>query len=100
VVVRNIQVILTETASRFYASAHFDGSDNGSVVQLTPVGAAPEVRIDPLRKFGEPLVRSVRTEIIAEQVRAGESIDSIAELYELTRRVSQSCVVSKTVTGR
>jgi uncharacterized protein (DUF433 family) len=30
-------------------------------------------------------VRSVRTEVIAEQVRAGETIDAIAELYELPR---------------
>jgi uncharacterized protein (DUF433 family) len=99
VVVRNNQVMLTEPASRFYASAQFDESADGSVVQLTPVDAAPEVRIDPLRQFGEPVVRSVRTEIIAEQVRAGESIDTIAELYELTRREVESAVRFELIVG-
>jgi uncharacterized protein (DUF433 family) len=38
-----------------------------------------------VRGFGEPVVRNVRTEIIAELFRAAESPDSIAELYELAR---------------
>ncbi len=37
------------------------------------------------RQFGEPVGDSVRTEIISEQVRAGEPIDAIAELYDLPR---------------
>lgn len=40
--------------------------------------------MDPLRQFGEPVVRSVRTEIIAELVRAGDSPEMIADLYERT----------------
>jgi uncharacterized protein (DUF433 family) len=41
------------------------------------------VQIDPLRGFGEPVVRGVRTEIINELFRAGETPDGIAETYEL-----------------
>jgi len=44
-----------------------------------------QVAIDPLRGFGEPVVRNVRTEIIVELFRAGESPEGISEIYELGR---------------
>ena len=59
---------------------------------LHPVTEIEEVVIDPLRQFGEPVVRSVRTEIISEQVRAGESIDAIANIYELSRASVEAAV--------
>jgi uncharacterized protein (DUF433 family) len=84
VVVRNNQVVLTDPAERFSRAATFRPSD-GVVEMLRPHAEIAEVVLDPLRQFGEPVVRSVRTEIISEQVRAGESIDTIAEIYELPR---------------
>lgn len=44
------------------------------------------VVIDPLRGFGDPVVRgrNVPTSVIAELVRAGDTPDMIADLYELT----------------
>jgi uncharacterized protein (DUF433 family) len=39
---------------------------------------------DPPRQFGEPVVRSVPTEVIAEQLRAGETLEGLAELFELS----------------
>ena len=39
--------------------------------------------IDPLRGLGEPVVRAVRTEILAEQFRAGEQPETIAADYNL-----------------
>ena len=51
----------------------------------------PQIR-HPLRQFGEPVVRSVRTEIIAEQIRAGESIDAIVDIYELDRKQVEAAV--------
>lgn len=88
VVIRNDQIVLTEPALRFYRAATFasqNGAGDGIVEQLHPVTEIDDVVIHPLRQFGEPVVRSVRTEIIAEQVRAGEPIDAIAEFYELPR---------------
>lgn len=82
VLVRNDQLVLTDPAQNFFESAQFSQAAD-IVERLRPVKEIREVFIDPLRQFGEPVVRSVRTEIIAEQVRAGESIASIAELYEL-----------------
>ena len=84
VLVRNGQLVLTAPAEKFFQAAQFSGGVD-VVARLRPVTEIPEVLLDPLRQFGEPAVRSVRTEIIAEQVRAGEPIDTIAEIYELPR---------------
>lgn len=84
VVVRNDQLVLADPAARFKRSVVFRKSDQ-IVERLRPHADIKEVEIDPLRQFGEPVVRSVRTEIISEQVRAGERLDTIAELYELPR---------------
>lgn len=89
VVVRSGQGVLTwsKPAEGFRSSVEWT-SKNGADPQprrLRPIRDLPEVTIDPLRGFGEPVVRGVRTEIIAELMRAGESPDKIAELYELQR---------------
>jgi uncharacterized protein (DUF433 family) len=89
VVVRNEQVVLADPAERFRRSAEFgkNGTAASVVVTLRPHSEIAEVVLDPLRQFGEPIVRGRRvpTEVIAENVRAGESLDSIAEVYELDR---------------
>ena len=82
VVVRNGQIILTPPAALFYESAEFSNGE-GLVRKLRPISEIQDVVIDPLRQFGEPVVRSVRTEIVAEQMRAGESVDGIASLFDL-----------------
>lgn len=78
---KNGQIVLVEEADSFRRAAQF--RRDGVVERLLPMTEIPEVVIDPLRQFGEPVVRSVPTEVIAEQVRAGESIAAIVELYEL-----------------
>ncbi len=98
VVVRNDQIVLSQPAQQFVQSAEFD--DTSQIVQrLRPVAAIPDVVIDPLRQFGEPVVRSVRTEVIAEQVRAGETIDGIAKLYELDRRLVEAALRYELIRG-
>lgn len=89
VVIRNDQIVLTDPAVSFYEAAEFY---DDVVHRLRPVSTIKEVVIDPLRQFGEPVVRSVRTEIIAEQVRAGESMDAIADIYELDRKLVEAAV--------
>lgn len=41
--------------------------------------------IDPLRQFGEPVVRSVRTDVLAEHFRAGDPVEMLADIFELPR---------------
>lgn len=52
---------------------------------LRPMQDIRDVVVDPLRGFGEPVVRGVRTEVIVELFRAGDTPEMIAELYELPR---------------
>lgn len=91
VVVRNGQIVLTEAAQQFVASAEF-GEDRKIVERVRPNAAIEDVFIDPRRQFGEPVVRGVRTEVIAEQLRAGETVDGIAELFTLPRRLVEAAI--------
>lgn len=83
VVLRNNQLVLTERAKHFADSVEYK---DDVAQRLHPAPDLQDVVIDPLRQFGEPVVRSVPTEIIAEQVRSGDSAEMIMELYELSRK--------------
>lgn len=91
VVVRNDQVVLAEPAERFSESATFREHD-GVVELLRPATDIYEVEIDPLRRFGEPVVRAVPTEVIAEQFQAGDAYEAIASLYDLPLQHVQAAV--------
>jgi len=83
VVVRNGQLVLAPRAERFAARAHFEG-EGGIVAKLRTSEDTPDVLIDPLRQTGQPVVRSVPTAVLAEGFRAGETVEVLAELYELS----------------
>lgn len=96
VVVRTGQHVLdwSKPADDFRRSVQWSES-NGHDPQprrLHPMPDIQEVIIDPLRGFGEPVVRGVRTEIIGELVRAGDSPDMIADLYDLPRHTVDAAV--------
>lgn len=74
----------TVQAENFTRSVDWSTNDEfATPVTMRPVADIAEVVIDPLRGFGEPVVRGVRTEIIAELFTAGDPAEMIAELYEL-----------------
>jgi uncharacterized protein (DUF433 family) len=80
-------------ADRFRAAIDWtDDTDDAEPRLLRPAAGISEVVVDPLRGFGEPVVRGVRTEIIRELVQAGESQDTIAETYELPRESVEAAV--------
>jgi uncharacterized protein (DUF433 family) len=81
VVVRSGQTMLDVRAERFTAVAEYE---HGAVVALRPQVRTPGVRMDPRRAFGQPAIRSVRTDVLAEEYRAGVGRDELAGLYELT----------------
>jgi uncharacterized protein (DUF433 family) len=84
VVVRDGQAMLTPPAHHFVSSVEFGPDGHSPVVErVRPVTNIAQVVIDPLRQFGVPVVRSVPTELIAEQLRAGDRLEMIAEVYEL-----------------
>jgi uncharacterized protein (DUF433 family) len=82
VVIRNGQLVLAAPAQGFADRADFTG-DGGTVVALRTEADTPDVRIDPLRQTGQPVVRSVPTAVLAEGFRAGESVQELAALYDL-----------------
>jgi uncharacterized protein (DUF433 family) len=95
VVVRSGQQILewAKPAEAFRRSVDWSDEDEGALVRLLrPESEVPEVVVDPLRGFGEPVVRGVRTEVIVELVRAGDSLEMIADLYELPRKTVDAAV--------
>jgi hypothetical protein len=68
VVVRNDQLMLAKETQRFWSSVDYD---DGVARLLPPSAVTPEVRMDPERSFGQPAVRSVRTDVLAEDFRGG-----------------------------
>lgn len=82
VVVRNGQTMLTEATERFNAAVRFD--ELGAAESLTPDPRTPSVLMDPARTFGQPAIRNVRTETLAEDFRAGSTRDELADLYDLS----------------
>jgi uncharacterized protein (DUF433 family) len=80
VVVRNDQLMLDLRAQRFSDAVAYE---HGLAARLCPEGRTPDVLMDPTRSFGQPSVRGVRTDVLAEDFRAGESLESLASLYDL-----------------
>jgi uncharacterized protein (DUF433 family) len=78
------QVLLADDANRFLRKVEFDPPEQGDVRRLHPAGPASPVVIDPLVRFGRPSVAGVSTERLWELFDAGESIDEIAEGYDMT----------------
>jgi uncharacterized protein (DUF433 family) len=81
VVVRNGQSMMAEATERFRDAVEYEG---GSVQRLRPEARTPEVVMDPSRTFGQPAIRNVRTDVLAEDYRAGSSRDELADLCELS----------------
>ncbi len=82
VVLRTDQYVLTERASRFFRSVHWDGV-TGEATSFSPRDNSPSVKINPEISFGEPSVSATRTEVLAEEFRAGTSLLRLATLFDL-----------------
>lgn len=81
VVVRDGQLMLTDAAERFRSAVEYNGGVAGL---LRPDQQTPDVVMDPQRAFGQPAVRNVRTDSLAEDYRAGADREELADLYDLT----------------
>lgn len=81
VVVRNGQLMMAAATERFRDAVDYQ---DGVVGRLRPDPRTPHVVMDPARTFGQPAVRNVRTEVLAEDFRAGATRDEIADLYDLS----------------
>lgn len=77
------QILLAHDAQRFFRKVEFEPPEEGDVRRLHPAGVASPVVIDPLVRFGRPTVQGVATERLWELFDAGESIEQIADRYEM-----------------
>jgi uncharacterized protein (DUF433 family) len=74
---------LADSAAAFLKKVEFGGASE-IVERLFPLGQGKPIVLDPDRNFGEPTVSgTVRTDVIAELVDAGEEPEQLAEIYEL-----------------
>ena len=86
------QVMLTDVANRFFRKVEFEKADDGDVRRLRPAGPASVVVIDPLVRFGRPTVQGIATERLWELFDAGETIDQIADGYDITHEMVRAAV--------
>jgi uncharacterized protein (DUF433 family) len=97
VVVRNGQLVLTETTEKFRSTIDYEGD---IAERLRPELRTPQVVMDPRRAFGQPAVRNVRTDALAEDYRAGATREEIAELYSLTPEQVDQALRFELIAGR
>lgn len=82
---RSGQVVLSPSAERFTENVDWDDRLY-AVARIHPMGRRSPVVLDPLIGFGRPVIRAVRTEAIAEQFRAGDSVRLLARIYQLSEQ--------------
>lgn len=87
---RRGQLVLTPPAATFLGTVEFDldgqvdgSADRGIACALRPDGPGSVVTIRPDVAFGLPAVRGVRTEVLADALRAGEPLEDLAAGYDL-----------------
>lgn len=96
VVVRNGQTMLAPGAARFQQVV---GYTDGVVGHLSPDARTPSVVMDPGRAFGQPAIRNVRTDALAEGYCAGTSREVLAELYDLELGQVDEAIRFELITG-
>lgn len=97
VVVRNGQLVLAASAERFSSAVEYIGDVVGL---LRPDQRTPDVVMDPRRAFGQPAVRNVRTESLAEDFRAGTSREDLIDLYDLSPEQVDEAIRFELIAGR
>ena len=81
VVVRSGQLVLAGPTERFQSAVEYADE---AVSRLRPDSRTPEVTMDPRKAFGQPAIRGVKTEVLAEDYRAGAGREELEDLYDLT----------------
>jgi uncharacterized protein (DUF433 family) len=88
VVVRTGQLVFSRVVEQFMDQVDWrtESGSGEEITRVLPLGKSSPVAIDPRRSFGEPVVGAVRTAVIAEEFRAGESLQAVADGFSLSLR--------------
>ena len=84
VVVRSGQAMMSAPVQSFVDDLRYVGDTDREASAVVPVQFGGLVTLDPLHQYGGLVVRAGPTEVVAEQFRAGESTETIADLFDLT----------------
>ena len=96
VVVRNGQLVLADVAMRFRIAVEYE---RGVAGRLRPDRRTPPVVMDPRRAFGQPAIRNVLTDSLAEDYRAGTGREDLAELYDITPEQVDAAIRFELIAG-
>lgn len=96
VVVRSGRLMLADPTRRFAEAVDYV---DGVASSIRVHAGAPGVVMDPMRAFGQPAVRSVRTDSLAEEFRAGSSYEELADVYDLTTEEVQAAIRFELIAG-
>ncbi len=97
VVVRNGQLVLAVPAQQFQSAVTYT---DDVVAHMQPDTRTPDVVMNPLKAFGQPAIRGVKTESLAEDYRAGTSRDTLADLYDLSPEQVDEAISFELIAGR
>lgn len=97
VVVRNGQLVLAVPAEQFQSAV---GYVDDEVAHIKPDSRTPDVLMDPRRAFGQPAIRGVMTESLAEDYRAGSNREALADLYDLSLEQVDEAIRFELIAGR
>lgn len=76
-------MLLLPPAESFLQGVEFDDEQEGVIVRIRPSGPDSQVVVDPEIRFGSPTVQGIPTETIADQVAAGDSVESVIRDFDL-----------------
>jgi uncharacterized protein (DUF433 family) len=77
--------LLLPGAQAFYERVEFpDNNEDGVALRVWPLGRKAPLVIDPLVRFGQPTVHGIPTLALAGQVRAGDSMEAVADDFNLS----------------
>lgn len=75
-------VLLTPTSMRFTEAAYYPDLDSAAEhIIADPATPDPDVWLHPMRREGQPTVRGIRTETVAELIAGGEPLQFVADTY-------------------
>jgi hypothetical protein len=95
-VLRTGQIELAFESRSFWEAVEWEPASEAGLSEIAArlhvFGKQSPVMIDPLRSFGAPTVGSVRTDVVAEEVRAGAALAFVAAGFGITLREAAAAV--------
>jgi uncharacterized protein (DUF433 family) len=76
--------LLLPGAQAFYERVEFGEAEDGVALRVWPLGRRDPLVIDPSVRFGQPTIHGIPTEALAGQVRAGDTIEAVADDFDLS----------------